>query len=191
MKEIWKDIPDYEGMYQVSNLGRVKSLERLINREHKGKGNYIQKEILLSTPMSNKYKIASLWKNGKGKNFLVHQLMAMAFLNHKPNGHKIIIDHINNDSTDNRLENLQIITQRENVSKDKVNGSSKYTGVYVETVSDIEYIRARINIKNKLIHLGMFTCEKKASDMYQLALKNIKHYNGNDKEFREYLSNFY
>ena len=47
----------------------------------------------------------------------------MAFLNHKPNGNKLVVDHINNVKTDNRLSNLQIITQRKNTSKDRTGGS--------------------------------------------------------------------
>ena len=187
MKEVWKDIPDYEGMYQVSNLGRVRSLDRLINND---KGKYIRNgQILSNRDDGHGYWCVSLWKNNKYKHFKVHQLMAIVFLNHKPNGHKIVVDHINNISKDNRLENLQIITQRENLSKDQNNRTSEYTGVSFDKAYN--KLKSSIKINKKSIHLGMYDSEIEASEMYQLAVKNIKHYNGNPKEFREYLNNFY
>ena len=186
MEEIWKDIPNYEGMYQVSNLGRVKSLERFVKQ---AKGGYTQKESLLKPYSMRGYDQIVLCKNSIRKSIQVHQLIAIVFLNHKPNGNKIVVDHINTIKNDNRLENLQLITNRKNLSKDKNGYSSKYIGVCF--VKDINKFKTNIYINNKSIHLGYYNNEIEASEIYQLALKNIKHYNGNPKEFREYLSNFY
>ena len=101
MKEIWKSIPGYEGLYEVSNLGNVKSLirNRILNPS---------KECgYLKTTLSNKTK----------KKFAVHQLVAMAFLNHIPCGHKLVIDHKNENKLDNRSVNLQIVTNKQNIVK--------------------------------------------------------------------------
>jgi len=111
--------------------------------------------------------------------------MAITFLNHIPNGHSIIVDHINNISTDNRLENLQLITNRENLSKDKKNGTSKYTGV--SWFKRGKKWHSSININNKKVHLGYFIDDLEASNQYQLALKNIDKYDDDNKKFRDFL----
>jgi hypothetical protein len=167
--EIWKDIPGYEGIYQVSDMGNVKSL----SREMLLKGEYpiiIKEKILKPSRLSNGYLILGLSKNGFIKKITVHTLVAMVFLNHKPDGtNKICVDHINNIKTDNRLVNLQLISQRENTSKDKKNGTSKYVGVSLKK-SNKKWI-ASININNKVKHLGYFTDEYEAHLEYEKALK--------------------
>ena len=164
--EIWRDVPEYEGIYQVSNLGRVKSLAR------KGSDGRQLKEMMMKTRVTNSgYLILTLRKSGVYKTHLVHALVAMAFLNHKPNGHKIVVDHINNDPLDNRLENLQIITQRENSSKDKKRYSSKYVGVFWHKVAN--KWKATIVINGKQRSLGLFTNELKAHEAYQSALNQL------------------
>jgi hypothetical protein len=100
----------------------------------------------------------------------VHTLVAMVFLNHKPDGtNKICVDHINNIKTDNRLVNLQLITNRENTSKDKKDGTSKYVGVCWQK-SKNKWM-AQINIDDKKKYLGYFTDEHEAHLVYQKALK--------------------
>ena len=88
----------------------------------------------------------------------------MAFLNHKPNGHNLVVDHINNDKLDNRLENLQIITHRENICKDRI-GTSKYAGVSYCKIN--KKWRARIQINKISYFLGYFTNEKDATIVYE------------------------
>jgi hypothetical protein len=170
MKEIFKDIPEYEGFYQVSNLGNVKSLERIAIRLKKG--NYIVKEkILKHIKCANGYYDVVLCKNKQRKMIKVHQLVAMAFLNHKPNRHKIVVDHIDNNPLNNRLENLQLISARENTSKDRKNGSSQYIGV--SWIKRYNKWKAEIRINGKQKYLGRFANELKASEAYQNALKNL------------------
>jgi hypothetical protein len=170
-KEIWKDVPNYEGIYQVSNLGNVKSLPREwfsgVNtiRKHNGK-------ILKPGIASGGYFYVLLFKDCKGKVYKIHQLVAMAFLNHKTDGTtKLVIDHIDNNQKNNCLDNLQIITHRENCSKDKVNGKSKYVGVCWHKTANkwVAYIKKN----NKRIHLGLFKCELAAHLAYQNKLKQI------------------
>jgi len=159
MKEIYKDIEGYEG-YQVSDLGNVKSF--------KGK----KEKVLKSGVNGRGYLNVNLSKNGKTKNFSVHQLVAMAFLNHVPNGNKgLVCDHIDNDKLNNRLDNLQLISQRLNLSKDKKNCSSSYTGVCWHK-RDNKWLSS-ITINGKLKHLGCFTNELDAHNEYQKALNNL------------------
>jgi hypothetical protein len=158
MQEIFKDIEGYEGSYQVSNLGRVKSFK------------YKKERILKSCVDSAGYLIINLCKKGKAKNFSVHRLVAKTFLQ-KPRGWDIVVDHINNDRLDNRLENIQWITIRENNSKDRKPGTSKYVGVYLE--KGRRKWRCRITIDGVKKDLGYFKTELEAGQAYQNKLKDI------------------
>jgi hypothetical protein len=141
-KEVWKDIPNYEGLYQVSNLGRVKN----------------KLNILKNSPNSRGYCYVKLYKFGIHKMYAIHQLVALNFLGHISDGtHRIVVDHINNDKLDNRVENLQLISNRENCSKDKKNGTSKYTGVSW-CKSKNKWV-SRIYINKKIKHIGYFINE--------------------------------
>lgn len=169
-KEIWKDVPNYEGLYQVSNLGRVKSFERIV----KCKNNVIRvKKEKITYGYLNEYgyKFVILYFKNKRKTMKIHKLVAMTFLGHKPCGHKLIVDHINNDKTDNRVYNLQLITQRENTSKDRKGYSSKYVGV--SWSKQMKKWRSQISFSGKVIHLGYFNNEIDAHNTYQKALRKI------------------
>jgi hypothetical protein len=167
MEEIWKDIPDYEGLYQVSNYGNVKSLsrKRLIN----DKFRYTTKEKMLLQYNDNRgYYRVKLYSNSNKKNYQIHQLVCMAFLNHIPSGNRLVVDHIDNNKLNNRLDNLQIISNRENSSKDKKGKTSKYVGVSFHKRKN-KY-QSRIQINNKEIPLGYFEIEYDAHIAYQKAL---------------------
>ena len=180
--EEFRDIPGYEGLYQVSNEGRVKSLSRVIMRSNGIKQTF--KERIMKQNLVKGYSLISLCKEGKRKSFSVHKLVAIVFLGHTPYGHKEVVDHINNISTDNRVENLQLITARQNTSKDKKGYSSKYVGV--GWVKNNTKWSSRIAIKYKDIHLGYFDDEYEAHIQYQKALNNLDKYE-NPKQFRKYL----
>lgn len=168
MEEIFKDIPGYEGLYQVSNLGRVKALCR---KTVNSKGCYMTSEKVMSPCITRGYYRISLSKNNNRKSFLVHQLLAMAFLNHTPCGHKLVVDHINDNKLDNRLENLRLISQRENAYRTQGNYSSQYKGVGWSLEKN--KWRSYIRVDGKIKHLGYFKCELAASVAYQNKLKEI------------------
>jgi hypothetical protein len=169
-QEIWKDIPNYEGLYQVSNFGNVKSLERYV----KGKvENRLQKENILSKRLvgnlGNQYYAVTLCNNKDRKQIKVSVLVAMAFLNHTPNGYVgFTVDHIDNNPLNNNVDNLQVITKRENSSKDR-KGISKYTGVTFNKKSNKWRSQIWINGKNKT--LGSFDDELEAHRAYQKELQ--------------------
>ncbi len=163
--EIWKDIPGYEGYYQASTLGRVKSLPRRGRKEE---------WIITCKPGVRGYMtIGLLKKNQKRKTIRIHQLVAMTFLDHSPDGMKLVVDHKDNNTLNNRLDNLQIISQRENNTKDKnkINRTSQYIGVYWDKVRN--NYQSRIKMNGKSIHLGVFSNEIDASNAYQDKLKEI------------------
>ena len=103
--EIFKDIKGYEGLYQISNLGNVKSLNY---------GKTGKEKLLKPAPNSKGYLNVSLVKNKKKTNFLVHRLVAQAFIPNPKPKFKKQIDHINTIRTDNRVENLRWVTSLEN-----------------------------------------------------------------------------
>ena len=170
-KEIFKDIPNYEGTYQVSNLGNVKSLGNEKTRKEK---------ILKPRNNGNGYYTIRLCKESKCKNITVHALVAMAFLNHVPDGHKIEVDHKNDITTDNRLENLQLLTgadHRMKTSKNR-NPSRQYTGVCWHKVTKKWMAQIQIEGKNK--YLGLYETEIEAHLAYQ---KVLEMYNNGDLSF--------
>ena len=101
--ELWKDIEGYEGLYQVSNMGRVK---------HLNFNNTGREKVMKPASREDRYTVVSLCKGGKKKNCYVHRLVACAFI---PNTDgKEEIDHINTIRTDNRVDNLRWATHKEN-----------------------------------------------------------------------------
>lgn len=110
-KEIWKDIKNYEGLYQVSNLGRVRSLNKCVkhsNHYMNLKGQILKPQIDCQTS----YKKIRLCKDGKYKHHSIHRLVAEAFIPN-PNNYPVI-NHINENRIDNRIENLEWCTQKYN-----------------------------------------------------------------------------
>ena len=103
--EIWKDIEGYEGHYQVSSKGRIKSIKKQVGRK--------ESELIMK-PFKTwwGYQRINLTKNGKLKMYAVHRLVAQAFIENTDN--KPFVDHINGDRTDNRVENLRWCTPKEN-----------------------------------------------------------------------------
>jgi len=164
MKEIWKDIPGYDGHYQVSNYGIVKSIKF---------GN----ERILKPFMIKGYKYIECYYNKIQKNFGIHQLVAMAFLGHQPDGMNTVVNHMDNNPLNNHVDNLELVSQRHNSSCHK-----KDVGVTWD--KHVNKWKSSIYINGKNIHLGYFINKEDALDMYQKALDNIHLYDGDAKAFR-------
>ena len=161
--ENWIDIPNYEGLYQVSDLGRVKSLEktRMNGKDFKIKRTYDEK-ILKTVISKNGYEYVILSKDGKPKTFTVHRIVALSFLGNIENK---VINHIDFNKINNALYNLEIISNLENnchFSKKNKNKSSKYIGVHFCKKS--KKWKAQISFNGKKIGLGYFLKEE---DAYQ------------------------
>lgn len=116
MEEIWKDIKGYEGLYQVSNLGRVRSLDRTVS--YCGRTRKFFGKILIEDDESiqsyQRYVSVDLCKNGGERHYLVHRLVADAFLPNPEN--KPTVNHINGHKHNNHLDNLEWATWSENNS---------------------------------------------------------------------------
>ena len=160
--EIWRVLPSNEN-YLISDLGRVQVLPRITKTGRKEKGK------MLKPYLSDKgyYRVQIAGKTKK-----VHQLVAEAFLDHKPCGMNLVVDHINNVRTDNRVSNLQLISHRENISKDRKGGTSKYVGVCWYKKSNKWRSEITINGKGKV--LGYFYSEEEAAKYYQDALTCVQ-----------------
>ena len=145
MKEIWRDIKKYNGMYQVSNLGNVRSVDRIvkyINRYgtpseqlHKGK-------IIAQTDNGKGYKVVHLYMKNKMTNEYVHRLVAETFIGEIPEGYAV--NHIDFNKGNNMLNNLEIVTYSENNKHSAAAGRYKNTGgkavkVYYKDGSIAEY----------------------------------------------------
>ncbi len=118
MKEIWKDIKGYEGLYQASNLGRIKSISKMVNGSNQFgvKFKYLKKDKILKPVINNHdYLQVSLYKNNKKVEIRIHQLVAQTFLPN-PNNYKII-NHKDGNKHNNCIENLEYCTQSHNVNE--------------------------------------------------------------------------
>lgn len=163
VKERWRDVVSFEGLYKISNIGRVKSLkfrkERIISAGANGRG----------------YKYCGLYKNGVRSVGYIHQLVAIAFLDHIPNGHTLVCDHKNGIVSDNRVSNLRIVSKRENSTtcyrKDRSGLTSKFAGVHLHRASG-KWI-ASIQIDGKVKYIGIYASEIDAANAYLSELKLI------------------
>lgn len=131
MNEIWKDVIGYEGLYQVSNTGKVRSIERTFTMENRW-GSKIEmqvkaKELVISKYKNYGYTYCSLCKEGKAKKFKMHRLIAIHFIDNPEN--YPFINHINAIRDDNRIENLEWCTHSHNMKHKFKMGNQKHTGV--------------------------------------------------------------
>ena len=155
MREQWKDIVGYEGLYQISNLGRVRSCDRYISQDGRwGKyKRFYQAKILTPTDNGNGYLIISFKKEGKRRNYYIHRLVASHFIAMLDNT-SLVVNHKDYDRKNNQVSNLEWITQAENVAY-SICHMSKPRNVCKPTNTGHKYIsqrngRYRLNIQGKI-----------------------------------------
>ena len=126
-EEIWRPIVGYEGLYEVSSYGRVRSLDRYVNNNSFRKG-----KVLSPGKDTIGYLFVVLSCNGKCKTIRVHRLVAQAFIPNPDNLPEI--NHINEDKTDNRVDNLEFCNRKYNINygsrKDKVKDTKIKNGYW-------------------------------------------------------------
>ena len=117
MTETWATVPGFDGYYEASDKGRIRSIDRFVNRN--GHKMHRIGQIMTPRTMPNGYQTVMLRKDGVAKRSYVHRVIAMTFLG-TPYGMEV--NHINENKTDNRLSNLEWLTRSDNL---KHNGGSK------------------------------------------------------------------
>jgi hypothetical protein len=142
MEEIWKDVKGYESLYQVSNFGSVKSLD-LIRVEWYGTKKFYKGKILKGVIQKSGYIAFDLYKHGKRKSIRCHVLVAKAFLPNNDND--LVVNHKDGNKQNNKLENLEWITFKENVRhafKNRLMVKKGFdvlnleTGIFYESIGD-------------------------------------------------------
>lgn len=118
MKEIWKDVPNYEGIYQVSNLGRIKSLYFTSNIYKK---KFYKEKILKPKKGKDNSLRIELWKDKKHKTVLLHRLIATTFMENLIDTN-MTVNHKNGNRLDNRVENLEWLSRTDNIRYGFQNG---------------------------------------------------------------------
>lgn len=122
--ERWKDVPGYEGLYEVSSLGRIRSLTRIVKRHDGGKQTH-HGRVLIQTVGTHGYPAVAL-RRGRGDvtTRTVHSLVAHAFIGERPDNHEI--RHVNGDRKDARAKNLRYGTNKENQHDRREHGTHNF-----------------------------------------------------------------
>jgi hypothetical protein len=153
MQEVWKPVVGYEGIYEVSNLGRVKSIPR---------NGTIKKERYL-IPNDNGYGYLKLSLNNYLKTTkYVHILVAESFLNYKSNKGIIVVDHIDSNRKNNILTNLRILSHRENILRSKKSNTDN---------SNIYKVRNKYRVVISNNHYGYYNSIEEAIEIRDNQLK--------------------
>lgn len=174
MQEEWRPVVGYEGLYEVSNIGRVKSLDR-VTVDILGRSRPFKGKMMSPVVGSPRYYGVGLTKNGKSKPIRIHQLVAEAFLTKAH--HDDVVDHIDRDKLNNSIANLRYITKRENtihgsLSEFREDKTSKYVGV--TRTSDGKYWQSYKVMDGKRHYLGSYKKEEHAAKAYQEGRKLYK-----------------
>lgn len=161
--EVWKDIPGYEGEYQISSWGRVRSLERIVKGPRK-KPEQKVKACFLRFSVSFGYNRVSLRKDGKPKKYRVSVLVADLFLEKVEN--KTLVNHINENKSDDYYKNLEYVNCRENTTFSIKDKTSKYVGVsYCDACNNKKW-KASIFYLGKTRYIGRYYTQEEARIAY-------------------------
>lgn len=167
-KEVWADIKGYEGLYQISTFGNVKSLSRPV--KHSNGGTKILRERMLKTKINSTtgYKEVGLSRDGKQKYHLIHKLIAEAFID---NPHRLpVVNHIDGCKTNNDIFNLEWTTYSENIRHAFANGLShnNMTNEISRAGNEVQKKQVRC-IDDDLV----FDSAREAADYYGVQLSNL------------------
>ena len=169
--EIWKDIEGYEGYYQVSNLGNVRSLDRIeydpFNRGGcNGRKRLLKGRVLKQGTGTNGYRYVNLSVNQKSKKYSIHRLVAEAFI---PNPDNLpTVDHINRNKTDNTVSNLRWLSHYDNCAT--IHIGQHY---YDKSLERNPTAKTVVGIKDGEI-VETFDCAKKMTDKYSIKYSTLK-----------------
>lgn len=159
MLEIWKDIPEYEGYYAISNMGRVKSHLRIVHKSNGKIMTFKSKILSLNKHYKNGYLSVYLRVFDKYERKSIHRLVALMFLDSVDEN--LEVNHIDSDKNNNKFTNLEWVSRRENqchMAKRKPK-TSKYTGV--NKLREDKFL-SYICHKSKKIRIGSFKTEIEA-----------------------------
>lgn len=173
--EVYRPVIGFgNGLYEISNFGNLKSLGNSKSRKEK---------TIKPGINSRGYMQVTLNVCGIKKNYSIHKLVAMAFLGHTPNGHSLVIDHIDGNKLNNNTNNLRIVTNRENTSvcfrKNSDRLSSIFAGVHFSNSLNLWVSSILFDGNRYLLKTG--ACEVDMHDIYIKAVESI-----NNGTFNEY-----
>ena len=168
------DIPSHEG-YLINKMGEVKSMRR-------------SHEMILRQKATNSgYLYVGLYKDNKQVIRTIHSLVAETFLGHdRKNTQKLVCDHIDGDKQNNHVTNLQVITQRENCTKDRFNKDGLPVGLHYTGINK-DKVYCQMKIGKLKVYLGTFKTIEECKDVYQKGVLVVDKYNGEPKPFRDYV----
>jgi hypothetical protein len=173
MKEIWKDIPGYEGLYQASNLGRIKSLKREINKVW-NRFQYCNKPLKekILKPDGSRYLQVQLCKNNKTTKYSIHRLVLKAFVGNSD----LVCNHKDANPKNNRLDNLEYCTQKENVDHSWKMGHQHKGSDHGMSILNERQVR-RIKLINKYCNLerGYWTKLAKSLGVNRTTIGDIRY----------------
>jgi hypothetical protein len=170
--ELWLPIPGYEGYYEASNHGRIRSVDRIVGGvgRHRLRGKL--KSFCLSGPKGRKYYYVNLYKDCKGHLFSVHRIIGKLFVPN-PNNYKLL-NHKDNNPLNNYFENFEWCTTRENISHGGLCNGSKRVGIKKYVGKRVVRYTSSIGINGKTKYLGTFETEEQAASAYRNALAENK-----------------
>jgi hypothetical protein len=168
--EVWKPIPNYEGIYEVSSWGRVKSLDK-VKYHYAAKNNLANiKGRILTYKLSNNYRYVDLYFNGSYKRYTIHVLVYSVFYGIVTLGK--IINHKDSDRLNNYYKNLEEVFPRENSTHyHRVNKKNLVGAHYDGSGKRLKRWRSSIIYNKKKIGLGSYFTEKEAHEAYLDFLK--------------------
>ena len=173
MKEIWKDIKGYEGYYQASNLGRIKSLVFQNNVWNK---KYKREKILKPKITKDNCSRVELWKDGKHKTYLTYRLVAFTFYGGDISNRKLTVDHLDGNRLNNNLNNLEIVSLKENIQRGYKNG------LYNSTMKKIKLINKKT--KEIIVFSNMAETSKYIGKSHSYISDNLKRGKNENKYYK-------